>query len=209
MLENGCAFTAAFTIGNNKVDDSAELGVYHNNWHMLRDHCDHFAGAGPSEWKTRGQELQYVPSYSPHSKQITKTNPPSQQRRRPRHQMPASALVQIGRIHILRAAKVPVLPLDARLGLPQMAWLMQSQTEAAHRTRALASSMGITVINIWILSKRVDTCRTRWRLTIMLLACEGWGFFTPPSRNPASRVWHPNFPPVRRWEDALPFFTGS
>ncbi|KAL8887129.1 MAG: hypothetical protein Q9205_005915 [Flavoplaca limonia] len=57
MLENGCAFKAAFTIGNNKVDDSAEIGVYRNNWHMLRDHCDHFAGAGPSEWKSRGQEL--------------------------------------------------------------------------------------------------------------------------------------------------------
>ncbi|KAL9035479.1 MAG: hypothetical protein Q9180_004840 [Flavoplaca navasiana] len=69
MLENGCAFTAAFTIGNNKVDDSAELGVYRNNWHMLRDHCDHVAGAGPSDWKSRGQELQYVhliPSLNPH-----------------------------------------------------------------------------------------------------------------------------------------------
>ncbi|KAL8883717.1 MAG: hypothetical protein Q9192_007028 [Flavoplaca navasiana] len=66
MLENGCAFTAAYTIGGkDKVDDSAEIGVYRNNWHMLRDHCDHFAGAGPSEWKSRGQELQYVPSYPP------------------------------------------------------------------------------------------------------------------------------------------------
>ncbi|KAI4179111.1 MAG: hypothetical protein L6R41_008025 [Letrouitia leprolyta] len=56
MLENGCAFTAAFSIGNNKVGDNAEIGVYRNNWHMLRTHCDHFAGAGEGEWMSRGQE---------------------------------------------------------------------------------------------------------------------------------------------------------
>ena len=31
MLENGCAFTAAYGIGNNKQADSAEIGVYRNN----------------------------------------------------------------------------------------------------------------------------------------------------------------------------------
>ncbi|KAL8670209.1 MAG: hypothetical protein Q9168_005242 [Polycauliona sp. 1 TL-2023] len=57
MLENGCAFTGAFSIGNNKVGDAAELGVYRNNWYMLRQNCDHFAGAGPDEWESRGQEV--------------------------------------------------------------------------------------------------------------------------------------------------------
>lgn len=58
MLENGCAFHAAYPAGNNKPDDAAELGVYRNNWHMIREYCDHFQGAGPSEWQSRGQELQ-------------------------------------------------------------------------------------------------------------------------------------------------------
>ncbi|KAL8897188.1 MAG: hypothetical protein Q9207_007337 [Kuettlingeria erythrocarpa] len=57
MLENGCAFHAAFSAGNNKKDDSAELGVYRNNWHMIRTHCDGFKGAGPGEWYSRGQEI--------------------------------------------------------------------------------------------------------------------------------------------------------
>ncbi|KAI4245680.1 MAG: hypothetical protein L6R42_010128 [Xanthoria sp. 1 TBL-2021] len=57
MLENGCAFHAAYPAGNNKPDDAAELGVYRNNWHMIREYCDHFQGAGPSEWQSRGQEL--------------------------------------------------------------------------------------------------------------------------------------------------------
>ncbi|KAI4219581.1 MAG: hypothetical protein L6R40_008717 [Gallowayella cf. fulva] len=56
MLENGCAFTAAFGAGNNKQNENAELGVYRNNWYMLRTYCDHFKGAGPGEWFTRGQE---------------------------------------------------------------------------------------------------------------------------------------------------------
>lgn len=58
MLENGCAFHAKFTAGNNKTDDSAELGVYRNNWHMIREYCDDFKGAEPSEWLSRGKELQ-------------------------------------------------------------------------------------------------------------------------------------------------------
>ncbi|KAL9595395.1 MAG: hypothetical protein Q9219_006470 [cf. Caloplaca sp. 3 TL-2023] len=60
MLENGCAFTAAFNIGNNKQGDSAELGVYRNNWHMLRENCDRFKGAQPGDWLTLGQQVQYV-----------------------------------------------------------------------------------------------------------------------------------------------------
>ncbi|KAL8815127.1 MAG: hypothetical protein Q9223_005705 [Gallowayella weberi] len=56
MLENGCAFTATFGIGNHKVGDSAEIGVYRNNWHMLRTYCDHFAGAGEGDWAARGAE---------------------------------------------------------------------------------------------------------------------------------------------------------
>ena len=31
MLENGCAFTAAYGVGNSKQSDSAEIGVYRNN----------------------------------------------------------------------------------------------------------------------------------------------------------------------------------
>ncbi|KAI4230760.1 MAG: hypothetical protein LQ349_006058 [Xanthoria aureola] len=57
MLENGCAFHAQFTAGNNKEADSAELGVYRNNWHMIREYCDDFKGAEPSEWLSRGKEL--------------------------------------------------------------------------------------------------------------------------------------------------------
>ncbi|KAL8652770.1 MAG: hypothetical protein Q9226_004126 [Calogaya cf. arnoldii] len=56
MLENGCAFTAAYPIGNGKSPASAEIGVYRNNWDMLRKHCDHFQGADESEWQSRGQE---------------------------------------------------------------------------------------------------------------------------------------------------------
>ncbi|KAL9024188.1 MAG: hypothetical protein Q9196_006698 [Gyalolechia fulgens] len=57
MLENGCAFTAAFAAGNNKVNDAAELGVYRNNWHMLRTYCDQFQGAAPGDWFTLGQQV--------------------------------------------------------------------------------------------------------------------------------------------------------
>ncbi|KAL8650362.1 MAG: hypothetical protein Q9210_003867 [Variospora velana] len=57
MLENGCAFTAAYPAGNNKLDDAAELGVYRNNWHMIRTYCEPFKGASAGEWLTRGQEL--------------------------------------------------------------------------------------------------------------------------------------------------------
>ncbi|KAI4185786.1 MAG: hypothetical protein LQ348_004318, partial [Seirophora lacunosa] len=46
MLENSCAFTAAYPAGNGKPPDAAELGVYRNNWHMLRTYCDLFPGAG-------------------------------------------------------------------------------------------------------------------------------------------------------------------
>lgn len=58
MLENGCAFTAAFAAGNNKENDSAELGVYRNNWHMLRTYCDHFKGAAATDWFNVGQLAQ-------------------------------------------------------------------------------------------------------------------------------------------------------
>ncbi|KAL8986896.1 MAG: hypothetical protein Q9177_003852 [Variospora cf. flavescens] len=57
MLENGCAFTAAYSAGNNKQDDAAELGVYRNNWHMIRTYCEPFKGASAGEWFNRGQEL--------------------------------------------------------------------------------------------------------------------------------------------------------
>ncbi|KAL8912812.1 MAG: hypothetical protein Q9171_002270 [Xanthocarpia ochracea] len=57
MLENGCAFKAGYSAGNNKQNDNAELGVYRNNWHMLRTHCDHFKGASEGEWYNRGQEV--------------------------------------------------------------------------------------------------------------------------------------------------------
>ena len=60
MLENGCAFTAAFAAGNNKQNDNAELGVYRNNWYMLRTYCDHFKGAGEGDWYNLGQQLQLV-----------------------------------------------------------------------------------------------------------------------------------------------------
>ncbi|KAL8961576.1 MAG: hypothetical protein Q9193_001892 [Seirophora villosa] len=60
MLENGCAFTAAYPAGNGKGPDAAELGVYRNNWHMLRTHCDLFSGAGVSDWFTLGQQVQQV-----------------------------------------------------------------------------------------------------------------------------------------------------
>ncbi|KAL8834904.1 MAG: hypothetical protein Q9170_003546 [Blastenia crenularia] len=56
MLENGCAFTAAFSVGNNKVNDAAEIGVYRNNWYMLRTYCDHFKGAAPEDWMNLGQQ---------------------------------------------------------------------------------------------------------------------------------------------------------
>ena len=58
MLENSCAFTAAFPIGNGKQGDSAEIGVYRNNWGMLREHCDHFQGASPDQWLDLGQQAQ-------------------------------------------------------------------------------------------------------------------------------------------------------
>lgn len=58
MLENGCAFQAAFAAGNNKVDDSAELGVYRNNWYMLRTYCSRFQGASASDWFNLGQQVQ-------------------------------------------------------------------------------------------------------------------------------------------------------
>ncbi|KAG7009434.1 hypothetical protein G7Y79_00002g005490 [Physcia stellaris] len=57
MLENGCAFTAAYAPGNSKSDDAAELGVYRNNWHMLRTYCDRFKGAGPGDWLGLGSQL--------------------------------------------------------------------------------------------------------------------------------------------------------
>ncbi|KAL8767729.1 MAG: hypothetical protein Q9194_005899, partial [Teloschistes cf. exilis] len=57
MLENGCAFHAAFAAGNKKVDDSAELGVYRNNWYMLRTYCSRFQGASASDWFNLGQQL--------------------------------------------------------------------------------------------------------------------------------------------------------
>ncbi|KAL8962111.1 MAG: hypothetical protein Q9183_005204 [Haloplaca sp. 2 TL-2023] len=60
MLENGCEFTGAYTLGNKKVGDSAELGVFRNNWHMLRTYCDHFSGAQANEFETRGREVQLV-----------------------------------------------------------------------------------------------------------------------------------------------------
>ncbi|KAI4251807.1 MAG: hypothetical protein LQ352_004653 [Teloschistes flavicans] len=58
MLENGCAFHAAFPAGNNKADDSAELGVYRNNWYMLRTYCNRFQGASPGDWYNLGQQVQ-------------------------------------------------------------------------------------------------------------------------------------------------------
>ena len=58
MLENGCAFTGAFAAGNGKRDDSAELGVYRNNWRMIRTYCDRFKGAGPGDWYSLGVQLQ-------------------------------------------------------------------------------------------------------------------------------------------------------
>ncbi|KAL8681980.1 MAG: hypothetical protein Q9186_001922 [Xanthomendoza sp. 1 TL-2023] len=57
MLENGCAFTGAFTAGNNKVEEAAELGVYRNNWHMLRTYCDRFSGAAKEDWNTLGLQV--------------------------------------------------------------------------------------------------------------------------------------------------------
>ncbi|KAL9012414.1 MAG: hypothetical protein Q9173_002820 [Seirophora scorigena] len=60
MLENGCAFTAAYPAGNGKDPDAAELGVYRNNWHMLRTYCDLFAGAGVGDWFSLGQQVQQV-----------------------------------------------------------------------------------------------------------------------------------------------------
>lgn len=60
MLENGCAFTATYPIGNGKTSDAAEIGVYRNNWSMLRTYCDRFKGAGPNDWSTLGQLAQYV-----------------------------------------------------------------------------------------------------------------------------------------------------
>lgn len=60
MLENNCAFTAAYPAGNGKPPDAAELGVYRNNWHMLRTYCDLFPGAGVSDWFTLGQQVQQV-----------------------------------------------------------------------------------------------------------------------------------------------------
>ncbi|KAL8636336.1 MAG: hypothetical protein Q9226_009265 [Calogaya cf. arnoldii] len=59
-MENSCDFEAKYTIGNNKQGDSAEIGVYRNNWHMIRDYCDDFKGASSDEWETRGMKLQYV-----------------------------------------------------------------------------------------------------------------------------------------------------
>ncbi|KAL8719011.1 MAG: hypothetical protein Q9181_008123 [Wetmoreana brouardii] len=56
MLENGCHFTASYGIGNYKTRDSAEIGVYRNNWGMLRTYCDHFKGAGPDDWSNLGQQ---------------------------------------------------------------------------------------------------------------------------------------------------------
>ncbi|KAL8689858.1 MAG: hypothetical protein Q9218_004567, partial [Villophora microphyllina] len=56
MLENGCAFVATFGIGNGKTDDSAEIGVYRNNWYMLRTYCDHFKGAAKGDWSNLGQQ---------------------------------------------------------------------------------------------------------------------------------------------------------
>ncbi|KAL8664829.1 MAG: hypothetical protein Q9202_002691 [Teloschistes flavicans] len=58
MLENGCAFTATYGIGNGKTGDAAEIGVYRNNWSMLRTYCDRFKGAGPDDWSTIGQLAQ-------------------------------------------------------------------------------------------------------------------------------------------------------
>ena len=58
MLENGCAFTGAFAAGNGKVKDAAELGVYRNNWYMLRTYCDHFKNASPDDWFNLGQQAQ-------------------------------------------------------------------------------------------------------------------------------------------------------
>lgn len=58
MLENGCAYTAAFAPGNGKSGDAAELGVYRNNWNMLRTYCDRFKGAGPGDWQGLGTQLQ-------------------------------------------------------------------------------------------------------------------------------------------------------
>lgn len=63
MLENGCAFTATYGIGNGKTGDAAEIGVYRNNWSMLRTYCDRFKGAGPDDWATLGQLAQYVRSF--------------------------------------------------------------------------------------------------------------------------------------------------
>ncbi|KAL8709886.1 MAG: hypothetical protein Q9220_005502 [cf. Caloplaca sp. 1 TL-2023] len=58
MLENGCAFTGAFSIGNGKSMDSAEIGVYRNNWYMLRSYCSHFQGAAPEDWQNLGSQAQ-------------------------------------------------------------------------------------------------------------------------------------------------------
>ncbi|KAI4171645.1 MAG: hypothetical protein LQ343_004123 [Gyalolechia ehrenbergii] len=57
MLENGCAFTADFSAGNNKVNDAAELGVYRNNWHMLRTYCDHFKNTTAADWLKVGSQV--------------------------------------------------------------------------------------------------------------------------------------------------------
>ncbi|KAL8849397.1 MAG: hypothetical protein Q9221_005635 [Calogaya cf. arnoldii] len=58
MLENACDFEAKYAIGNKKIGDSAEIGVYRNNWHMIRDYCDDFKDASSDEWESRGMELQ-------------------------------------------------------------------------------------------------------------------------------------------------------
>lgn len=58
MLENGCAFSATYPAGNGKPGDAAELGVYRNNWGIIRTYCDDFKGAAEGDALSRGQELQ-------------------------------------------------------------------------------------------------------------------------------------------------------
>ncbi|KAL8712554.1 MAG: hypothetical protein Q9225_006915, partial [Loekoesia sp. 1 TL-2023] len=57
QVENGCYFVANYGLGNGKQGDSAELGVYRNNWHMLRTYCDHFLGAAEADWSNLGQQV--------------------------------------------------------------------------------------------------------------------------------------------------------
>jgi hypothetical protein len=48
-----------YAYGDGKTEDSANFGIFKNNWYMIRTSCSQFSGQTEAEWNN-GAALKYV-----------------------------------------------------------------------------------------------------------------------------------------------------